>query len=389
MKPEKPDPAVRSPEGIAVEIAVRLVLLGMFAWVALMLLKPFLPIVLWSAVLTVAFYPVFEWLRDRLGGRPWLAAFGVTAAAVAVTAGPTTVLLASLVHSLEELGRHLGAPPIKLPPLSPEFAGLPVVGPQLASVWNSAASNLEAFLGRYGHLLVGPGEWALGMATGLAGSLVVIFAALIVSGFLYAPAPRLVAAIRALARHLIGERGDAFIELAETTVRAVARGMVGVAVVQALLIGLGLIVMQVPAAGALTVAAFFLCTVQVGAIPIVVPILIWAWVVRSTGDAVILTAWLGLAALSDNVLKPLFLAKGLETPMPVILIGVFGGTIAYGLSGLFLGPVVLAVFYDLVRFWLAHDVVHAAATRKARSAAGDALRPRVEGGEARADGERE
>lgn len=356
MKPEKPDPA-RTPERIAVEIAVRLVLLGMFAWVALMLLKPFLPIVLWSAVLTVAFYPVFEWLRDHLGGRSWLAAFGVTAAAVAVTAGPATVLLASLVHSLEELGRHLGAPPIKLPPLPPEFSGLPVVGPQLAALWDSAASNLEGFLGRYGHLLVGPGEWALGMATGLAGSLVVIFAALIVSGFLYAPAPRLIAAIRALARHLIGERGDAFIELAETTVRAVARGMVGVAVVQALLIGLGLIVMHVPAAGALTVTAFLLCTVQIGAIPVVVPILIWAWVVRSTGDALILTVWLGTAALSDNVLKPLFLAKGLETPMPVILIGVFGGTIAYGLSGLFLGPVVLAVFYDLVRFWLAHDGV--------------------------------
>ena len=265
MKPEGTEQAGRTPERIAVEIAVRLVLLGMFAWVALMLLKPFLPIVLWSAVLTVAFYPIFEWLRDHLGGRSWLAAFGVTAAAVAVTAGPTTVLLASLVHSLEELGRHLGTPPIKLPPLPPEFVGLPVVGPQLAAVWNSRSSNLEEFLGRYGHLLVGPGEWALGMATGLAGSLVVIFAALIVSGCPLCPGaaadrrhPRARAA-------LIGERGDAFIELAETTVRAVARGMVGVAVVQALLIGLGLIVMQVPAAGALTVAAFFLCTVRSGA----------------------------------------------------------------------------------------------------------------------------
>ena len=134
--------------------------------------------------------------------------------------------------------------------------------------------------------------------------------------------------------------------------RAVARGLVGVAVVQALLIGLGLIVGHVPAAGALTVAALFLCTVQVGALPIVIPIIVWAWIARDTGQALFLTAWLLLAALSDNLLKPLFLAKGLETPMIVILVGVFGGTLAYGLTGLFLGPVVLAVFYDLVRFWL-------------------------------------
>jgi predicted PurR-regulated permease PerM len=363
VQPEKPEGAVRTPERVAIEIAVRLVLLGMFAWVALALLRPFLPILLWSVVLTVAYYPVYEWLRDRLGGRSWLAALGVTAAAIAVAAGPMTVLLASLVRSVEEIARQLGSPPITLPPLPPELTRLSVIGAPLASFWDGAASNLEAFVTRYGHYLVGPGEWALKLASGLAGSLAVIFAALIVSGFLYAPAPRLMLAVRAFARHLIGERGEAFIELAGSTVRAVARGLVGVAVVQALLIGLGLIVGHVPAAGVLTVAAFFLCTVQVGALPIVIPIIVWAWLVRDTGEALILTVWLTLAALSDNVLKPIFLAKGLETPMVVILVGVFGGTLAYGLSGLFLGPVVLAVFYDLVRFWLSHDAELLAARR--------------------------
>ena len=355
MQPEKRERFGRTPERIAVEIAVRLVLLGLFAWVTFTLLRPFLPVLLWSAVMTVAFYPLFDWLRRHLGGRSWLAAFCLTACAVVITAGPTTVLLESLIHSVEVLARHLGPGPVKLPPLPGAFAELPVVGPPLASTWDLAASNLEAFLGRYGHLLLGPGEWALHLATSLAGSVAVIFAAVIVSGFLYAPAPHLLAAIRAIARHLIGDRGEDFIELAGTTVRAVARGLVGVAVVQALLIGLALIIGHVPAAGALTMAALFLCTVQIGAVPIVVPILIWAWVARDTGQALFLTAWLVPAALSDNVLKPLFLAKGLETPMIVVLAGVIGGTIAYGLGGLFLGPVVLAVFYDLVRFWLSHD----------------------------------
>ena len=159
MQPEKPEGAVRTPERVAIEIAVRLVLLGIFAWVALMLLRPFLPILLWSAVLTIAFYPIYEWLRDRLGGRSWLAALCLTLFGVAMTAGPTTVLLASLVRSVEDAG----PPPRDAADHScrrcrTRSARLPVVGPPLASFWDAAACELRGLLRPLRPLSGGPGR---------------------------------------------------------------------------------------------------------------------------------------------------------------------------------------------------------------------------------------
>lgn len=362
MQPETPPPP-RSPERISVEVAVRLVLLGLFSWVAWTLVSPFIPVLLWSAVLTVAFYPLFEWLRDRLGGRSWLAAAILTLLGLAVTVGPATLLVTSLIRTVETIGRHVGSPPYDLPPLPRELAGLPLVGPHIVATWDMASSNIEALLARYGHLLIGPGEWALRVAAGLAGSVFTLLAAMVISGFLYAPAPRLHAAVRAFADHVIGQHGGDFVHLAGTTIRSVARGVIGVALTQGLLIGAGLIATKVPAAGLLTLASLVLCILQIGALPVVVPILVWAWLVRDTGQALILTAWLIPAALSDNVTKPLLMAKGLTTPLVVILAGVIGGTLAYGLTGLFLGPVVLAVFYDLVRFWLSTPTGRAGSSR--------------------------
>ena len=177
---------------------------------------------------------------------------------------------------------------------------------------------------------------------------------MVVSGFLYVPAPRLVAGIRVVAERVIGHhRGSDFIDLAAATIRNVARGIIGVAIVQSLLIGLGFILGHVPAAGLLTLAVLVLAIVQLGVFPIIVPVLIWAWVTHDTGYALLLTAWLIPAGLADIALKPLFMGKGLPVPFVVILAGVIGGTVAYGLIGLFLGPIVLAVFYELVRFWVA------------------------------------
>ena len=350
---EKPPALPRTPERIAVEVAIRLALLGFFAYVVWTLVRPFVPVLLWATVLSVAFHPFYAWLRDRLGGRSWAAALAVVLLALAVTAGPALLLVDSLVATIETLARHIGSPPYHLPPLPREAAELPVVGPQLVGIWEQASSNIEALLARYAHLLIGAGEWALRVTAGIGGSVVTLFAGLVGAGVLLPAAPRLLQAVHAFATHVIGERGDDFVHLAGATIRTVARGVIGVALVQGLLIGFALIVAHVPAAGLLTLGALVLCILQVGALPVVLPLIVWAWVVRDTGQALFLTAWLLPAALSDNLLKPMFMAKGLTTPIVAILAGVIGGTLAYGLTGLFLGPVVLAVFYDLVRFWLA------------------------------------
>lgn len=346
-------PPERTPDQLAVDIAVRLALLAVFAWIVLLLVRPFLPILLWSVVLTVAFQPAHAWLAARLGGRGWLAATLITLLALAVTIGPTTVLVTSAIHSLEVLAAWIGAGPHHFPDPPQQLADLPAIGPAIDETWRQASSNLEAFLGRYGRALIGPGEWLLHFIAGLAGSVAAILAAVFVSGFLYVPAPHLVRGLRIVAERVIGHhRGIVFLDLAAATIRNVARGIIGVAIVQSLLIGVAFIVAGVPAAGLLSLVVLILAIVQVGAFPIIVPVAVWAWLSLGSGAALLLTVWLTLAGLSDVPLKPVFMGKGLPVPLLVILAGVIGGTVSYGLIGLFLGPIVLAVFYELVRFWV-------------------------------------
>jgi predicted PurR-regulated permease PerM len=132
----------------------------------------------------------------------------------------------------------------------------------------------------------------------------------------------------------------------------VARGVIGIAILQALLIGVGLIVAGVPHAGLLTLAALVLAIVQVGTVPVVAPLVIWYWLTREPSSAVLFTLYMGPAAVIDSVLKPLVMGQGLQTPMLVIIVGVLGGTVAYGLPGLFLGPIIMALVYELVGYWL-------------------------------------
>ena len=342
----------RSSEQVAIDVAIRLGFLGLFAYFSLRLVQPFLLILLWAVILAVTFYPVFAWLRDHMGGRGKLAAAIVTLACLAVVLGPAAMLASSLVRTTEVLGGLASLEGLKLPPLPTALGDLPIYGEQIAAGWSLAASNLEDFLSRYAAIVLAAGEWLLRLIAGLAGGVLHILVAVVVSGFLYTPGARLVHGGRLFAGRVVGTRGSGFVDLAGATIRSVARGVIGVAIIQALLIGIGLLVAEVPAAGLLTLAALVLCIIQIGSGPVVVPVLIWAWFSLGTGMALFLTVYLIPVTLLDNVLKPLLLGKGLPTPALVIFAGVIGGTISYGLIGLFLGPIVLAVFYDLLVFWV-------------------------------------
>ncbi len=176
-------------------------------------------------------------------------------------------------------------------------------------------------------------------------------ASVVIAGFLFLPGPRLGAGARAFASRLIAPRGAHFVDLAGATIRNVSRGVIGVALIQALLAGVILAGAGIPGAGLVAFGVLLLCVVQIGPAPILLPLLIWAWVTQTTGFALILTVLLVPVGLLDNVLKPILMAHGLTTPMLVILTGVIGGTLTHGLVGLFLGPVVLSVFYELVVAW--------------------------------------
>jgi predicted PurR-regulated permease PerM len=354
MSPDPGGRRNRNPDQIAVDLALRLLLLGALIYLASLMLRPFAAVLIWSAILAVGFYPLYERLHRRLGGRAWLASGVLTTAFLLVTLGPTAVLLSSLVVSLERLGERLHRGGFVLPPPPEALRDLPLLG-DVTSAWTMISANLEGFATRHGAEILSTGGWLLLRVEGIAGSLAAILVGVVVAGFLYAPGPRLQRAVRRFAQRISGNHGSVFVDLTAATIRNVARGVIGVAMIQTVLIGIGFIVVHVPGAGLLALATLVLCIVQVGALPVVLPVLAWAWLTRETTPALLLTLYLVPCALADNLLKPMLMGKGLAVPTAVILIGVIGGTLAFGLIGLFLGPVVLAVLYDLALFWLAED----------------------------------
>ncbi len=338
-------------EASATDFVVRLAFLGLFAWWSLELVRPFVPIVIWAILLAVALYPAYAWLARRLGDRRGLAATVVTLIALATVLGPVSVLAASLVESVAWLASGLNSGTLKLPLPPDGVEDWPVFGKQIDEAWTLAASNLEDAVGRYGPAVLPVGGTVLGKVAAIGLDILKFVASVVIAGFLFLPGPRLAAGVRAFASRLIAPRGAHFVDLAGATIRNVSRGVIGVALLQALLAGIILYVAGIPGAGLIAFGVLLLCIVQIGAAPILLPVLVWIWMTQPTSFALILTLLLVPVALVDNVLKPILMARGLTTPMLVILTGVIGGTLTHGLVGLFLGPVVLSVFYELVVAW--------------------------------------
>ncbi len=196
------------------------------------------------------------------------------------------------------------------------------------------------------------GTKILSVLASLSGSVLFFIVSIILSGCLFVPGPALASGAKRFADRIIAPRGGEFVDLAGATIRNVSRGVIGVAVIQGLLTGVILIAFAVPLAGLLTFAALILCIIQIGPALVILPTIIWTWSSWELLPALLFTVLIVPVMLVDNVLRPILMSRGLDVPMLVILIGVLGGTLAYGLIGLFLGPVILSVFYELVIAWV-------------------------------------
>ena len=177
-------------------------------------------------------------------------------------------------------------------------------------------------------------------------------ASVVIAGFLFLPGPLLVGSVKAMAKHVDSQRGETFVELAGATIRNVARGVIGVAFLQALLAGIAMMIIKVPAAGIITFIALILGIVQIGPTVIFIPVIVWSWFVMDTMTALLFTAYMVPVGLLDNVLRPIVFAHGMTIPMPVMLVGTIGGTLAHGIIGLFVGPIILAVAWELLVAWM-------------------------------------
>jgi predicted PurR-regulated permease PerM len=335
-----------------IELVIRLAVLALLLYWSFVLVEPFVSIVIWSAVLAVALYPVFEWISFQLGGRRKLAATLTTILSLLVVIGPATWLALGLIDSLRAISDKIDPSVLTIPPPSESVKDWPLIGEPIYQFWELASTNFSEALAKIIPQLKPLGSSLLRVGADTGFGIIKFLVSIIIAGFLFSPAPAIVDAVLRFARRLNPERGEEFAYQAAATIRAVSRGVIGISVLQALLAGLGLMTAGIPQASLITFGVLIFGIIQIGPSIILIPVIIWSWTLLQSTSAILFTAYMLPVNLLDNILRPIVMGRGLKTPMLVILIGVIGGTLAYGITGLFLGPIILAVIWELLVAWI-------------------------------------
>ena len=336
----------------ALEVGIRIGLLLLLVVWSFEIVRPFIVPVIWGIILAVATYPAYRRLNIALGGRSGLAATLITILLLVLLAGPMTMLAGTLIESARELAAQLREGQLRIPPPPESVATWPVIGQPLAAFWKLASVNLGEALERIGPQVRAAGVWLLAVAGGVGFGLLQFVFAIVISGILLAYAKGGERAADAIAVRLMGEQGPRFADLAGATVRSVSRGILGVALIQAILAGLGFLAVGLPAAGLLALLCLFLAVIQIGIAVVTIPAIIYIFATADTLPAVLFLVWAVFVTALDNVLKPILLGRGVQVPMAIIFVGAIGGFLAHGIIGLFVGSVVLALGYTLFRAWL-------------------------------------
>ena len=347
------DPSGRTSIGKVVDVLLPLLLLAGLIAVCAQLLLPFVGLLIWTIILAVCFYPLHRRLLGRgMSNRMSATAIGIALAALilvptAIAAISAAATVPGFVSGLRSGQTHLPAPPARLD-------SVPVVGPKAHAIWTQASNNLPAFTKQHGPQLSSFTRKVVGAAGGMVATVLGLVLAVILAAVMLAYAENVRAFCLSLLSRITGDRARAqhYMDVIGATVRSVANGVIGVAFVQALLCGIGFFVIGIPGAGILSLLAMGLGVLQIPVVLVTLPAIIYGFAVKSTTVAILFTVWFIISGMSDAVLKPLLIGHGLEVPMPVILLGVIGGAIAYGLVGLFIGAVLLAVGWVLMMEWL-------------------------------------
>lgn len=334
------------------QAAVRLSFLALLVFWCLQILAPFINPILGGIVIAIAVKTPYAKLSRVLGGRPKLAAVLLVVIALFVLIVPTLALGASLVDSTAGLSDDLLHDQIEIPPPRDSVADWPLVGPQLHAAWLAASQNLESALVKLAPYMKDAGVWLVSTVGDLGMGLVFFIVAIVIAGALLPNGERAADLADKVASMIAGPRGPKLTALAASSVQSVTRGVLGVAVIQSLLSGLGMLVVDVPAAGLWTLLVLLLAVMQLPSALILLPVTIYVFSTSSTVVAVLFAIWAALVGLSDNVLKPLLMGHGSSVPMLVLFMGSLGGFMAGGILGLFVGAVVLSLGYTIFMAWV-------------------------------------
>jgi len=336
----------------AIEVAIRLGLIFLILAWCLKILTPFLSIVVWGAIIAVALNKPFLKLVEKLGGKRKLAVLLFAIIGIAIILVPVISLSSSMVEGATKLGTEIKAGTIAIPAPPGYVQEWPLIGEKTYAFWLQASQDLGAVLEQYPHQLVSAGNKLLHFAAGVGIGVLQFLISFIIAAVFLMNADGARSSLQRLANRLSGQQGEELLDMSISTIRSVAVGVIGIAFIQALLGGLGMMFAGVPAAGLLAIVVLVLAIAQLPPILVLGPVAFYVFSAESTTVSVMFLVWSILVSSSDMVLKPLFLGRGVDVPMLVILLGAIGGMITSGIVGLFIGAIILALGYKLFGAWV-------------------------------------
>jgi predicted PurR-regulated permease PerM len=339
----------------ALEVSIQIGLAALLVVGCLLIMRPFIPLIMWGIIIAIASYPTFQKLQRVLHGRGGLAAILWTLLLLAVLILPIFLMGQSLIEGIQPLATRLKDGTLTVPPPPDSIQHWPIIGAPLARAWNMASTNFTDAVMRLAPQIKSALPGILSASAGIGFTVLQFFLSVLVSGVLLANARAAAEVTRSLARRLFGDRGPEFERLVGSTIRSVTFGILGVALIQSALAVIGFLVMGLPGASVWSVVFLFAAVLQVGGL-VLIPAAIYGFAIATTTKAVIFMVWCIFVGVIDNVLKPLLLGRGAAVPVAVVFLGAIGGFVAMGIIGLFVGAIVLSVGYKLFLAWIGGTV---------------------------------
>lgn len=317
----------------------------------LLILKPFVPLLVWGIIIAIASYPRFEKLKNSLGGRGVWTAVIWTVLLLLILILPIFLFAHGVVESGQNLIARIRAGTLSVPPPPAGIETWPLIGARLSRAWTAASMDVTQLITRFAPQIRGAIPEVLSISAAVGVAVIQFFFAILVSGALLANAVPIAKLTRALCIRIFGEKGPEYQQLVGSTIRSVTFGILGVALIQSAFAAIGFLVVGIPGAGVWSLIFLIGALLQGGAI-VLIPAVGYIFATASTTKAVIFLVWCMFVAVMDNVLKPILLGRGAVVPIAVVFLGAVGGFVALGIIGLFVGAVVLSVGYKLFLAWI-------------------------------------
>jgi predicted PurR-regulated permease PerM len=352
MKKEATSNNARSSENKVVFFAVQLLVLGIVLLKCYHIIEPFLNVLLWGFILSVALFPLHKKLSNKLKGRKIVAAVLLTITMLLLVIVPSVWILLASVEEVKEIRNAIHVDELQLPAPNESVKQWPIIGEKIYSAWTEASIEKSSFILKHKDELKPIALKIISLLSSAGKGILMFIGAIIISGLMLVYSESINKFTQALFTKVAGNQGNDMNATIYTTIQNVAKGILGVAFLQSTLVGIGLILAGVPFAGLWAVICLLLAIIQVGILPVSLGVIIYIWGSADTTTAVLLTIWIVFLSVIDNILKPILMGKGAPAPMLVVFIGTIGGFIANGFIGLFTGAIILSIFYNLLMKWL-------------------------------------